>query len=121
MSKVHIGKKIKEVLDKSHLTVVDFAKKISITRDGAYKIFEKEQINTALLGKISDVLQHDFFSYYAVPANFKENKINYGYATKVELAELADSIKLLSQQIESLQKQLLVKPRSRKSSKRAKK
>lgn len=106
MSKIHIGKKIREVLDKSHFSVVGFAKSINITRDGAYKIFEKERIDTALLQKISDVLEHDFFRHYSTTPAVKENKENYGYATKAELAEVFDSIKQLSKKIDELKESM---------------
>ncbi len=107
MSKVHIGKKIREVLDKSHYSVVEFAKSINITRDGAYKIFEKERINTALLQKISDVLEHDFFNYYtSTSPTAKENKGNYGYATKDELHQLTHTVQALVKEIEKLREDL---------------
>jgi hypothetical protein len=114
MGKTNIGKKIKEVLDKSPLSVVEFAKRISITRDGAYKIFEKERINTALLQKISDVLEHDFFSYYTVATpNIKDNKGNYGYATKDELQNLTDTVQLLVKEIEKLRQGLSSSPKTK--------
>ena len=112
MAKIFIGKRIKEVLDKSPLSVVEFAKRISITRDGAYKIFEKERINTALLQKISDVLEHDFFSYYTSPSTIKENKGNYGYATKDELQNLTDTVHLLVKEIEKLRSDLITNKRA---------
>jgi predicted transcriptional regulator len=61
---VHIGKKIKEILHKTPISVVDFAKSINLTRNGAYKVFEKETIDTGQLQTISKVLNHDFFVYY---------------------------------------------------------
>jgi hypothetical protein len=112
MSKIHIGKKIREVLDKSHFSVVDFAKSINITRDGAYKIFEKERINTALLQKISDVLEHDFFDYYSIPTQtVKESKDNYGYATKNELQQLTNTVQSLVKEIEKLRHELNATPK----------
>ena len=63
MAKIHIGKKIREVVDKSAFTIVEFAKAINLSRDGAYKIFAKEYIDTDQLKKISETLQHDFFNY----------------------------------------------------------
>lgn len=103
MSKFHIGRKIKEVLDQKPFTVVDFAKSINLTRNGAYKVFEKETIDTGQLQAISKVLEHDFFSYYHSAAlQVKEHKEGYGYATKAELAEVFDCIKQLSKKIDEL-------------------
>lgn len=108
MTKIHIGKKIKEVLDKSHFSVVAFAKQISISRDGANKIFKKERINTDLLQNISDVLEHDFFSYYSAEIHAaQDKKAEYGYATKAELHQVADAI---LKEIEKLREEIGAKP-----------
>jgi hypothetical protein len=100
MSKVHIGKKIKEVLDKSPMSAVDFAKKINLTRDGAYKIFDKESIATDQLQKISSVLNHDFFTYYQTKQNFAADKnTQYGFATKEEVSEIRKDLETLTKLI----------------------
>lgn len=100
MSKVHIGKKIKEVLDKSPMSAVDFAKKINLTRDGAYKIFDKESVATDQLQKISTVLNHDFFAYYQAKQNFAADKnTQYGYATKEEVGEIRKDLETLTKLI----------------------
>lgn len=107
-AKIHIGKKIKEVLDKSPISVVDFAKSISLTRNGAYKVFEKETIDTGQLQTISKVLNHDFFSYYEQyqSSAVKEAKHDYGYATKDEVADLAHAILKLTKAVERIEEQL---------------
>jgi hypothetical protein len=105
MSKVHIGKKIKEVLAKTPISVVDFAKRINLTRNGAYKVFEKETIDTGQLQTISTVLKHDFFSYYKQNLSssaIKEHKSSLDYATKEELDIIVHSIELLSEKIDKL-------------------
>ena len=76
MSKIHIGKKIQDVVDNSSYTIVAFAKEIGLTRDGVYKIFKKESIDTEQLQKISKVLDHNFFSYYEQPSHAKESNQN---------------------------------------------
>ncbi len=119
MAKIHIGQKIREVLDKSHFSVVEFAKKINITRDGAYKIFEKERINTALLQKISDVLEHDFFNYYSSNPTANESSNDYGYATKEELLQLTNTVRSLVKEIEKLRNDL--NPVAKKKSEKGKK
>ncbi len=104
---IHIGKKIKEILDKTPISVVDFAKSINLTRNGAYKVFEKETIDTGQLQTISKVLSHDFFNYYeATPSVAKENKADYGYATKSEVADLAHAILKLTKAVERIEEQL---------------
>lgn len=59
---MHIGNKIKLLLKEQDLSVADFASLIYCNRKNVYKLFEKEDINTGLLRRISQVLQYDFFS-----------------------------------------------------------
>ena len=61
---LHIGLKIKEVLEQRGITKVNFAKQIYTTKQNVYDIFERESIDTALLLKISKILQYDFFRHY---------------------------------------------------------
>jgi len=106
-ARIHIGRKIKEVLDKTPISVVDFAKSINLTRNGAYKVFEKETIDTGQLQTISKVLNHDFFNYYEQNiSSVKENKAEYGYATKSEVADLAHAILKLTKAVERIEEQL---------------
>lgn len=114
MPKFHIGKKIKEVLAQTHMRKIDFAKSINLTRNGAYKMFEKETIDTGQLQKISKVLGHDFFSYYRQETFSKtEDKQNvYGYVTKDELDNARlEIIRILQLELNQLRSELqLSKP-----------
>jgi len=101
MAKIHIGKKIKELVDKSPFTIVAFAKSINLSRDGAYKIFGKEYIDTEQLKHISKVLHHDFFSYYS--ADFQELKDpanKFGFATKEDFEHLKRMVETLARKID---------------------
>ncbi len=62
---LHIGKKIKEILYNKKLKISDFAISINRSRNVVYNIFERKAIDTELLKKISEVLDYNFFSYYA--------------------------------------------------------
>lgn len=61
---IHIGHKIKEVFDAMprRYTVVWLAEQLHCTRPNVYDIFDRPTIDTALLEKISLVLNHDFFA-----------------------------------------------------------
>jgi hypothetical protein len=85
MAHLHIGKKIKEVLGDSGFSVIEFAGKINRTRDVVYKIFGKNNIDTALLQKISEVLEHDFFSYYTQQLPIVKEPGKAGYIKKEDL------------------------------------
>jgi hypothetical protein len=115
MSKVHIGKKIKEVLDKSHYTVIEFAKLIGLTRDGVYKIFAKEFIDTDQLNKISKVLNHDFFKHFSQDLSLlKEPKDTFGYASKDDVVNILHLIEKLSKKIDDIQERLPAKEPAKK-------
>lgn len=118
MSKLHIGKKIREIVDKSNLTITEFAKSINLTRDGAYKIFGKENIDTVQLAQISKVLDHDFFTYYSVTV--KDTKNQYGFATKDEVENLSKLVHTLVKEFEKLREELPKAPSKTKLSKKKK-
>ena len=58
---MHIGQRIKEVMKTKKISAVKVAKEISCERTNLYNIFDREDINTSLLRKLSIVLNHDFF------------------------------------------------------------
>ncbi|MDO5443536.1 MAG: helix-turn-helix transcriptional regulator [Bacteroidia bacterium] len=58
---MHIGNRIKEVLQEKGMTVTEFARLIPCTRENAHRILLKHDMDTGLLRKISAVLEHDFF------------------------------------------------------------
>lgn len=104
MAKVHIGKKIKEVLGESKFSVIEFAEKISRTRDVVYKIFAKENIDTGLLQKISQVLEHDFFSYYSHELPIVKEPGKVGYTKKTDLiSSLGDELKAMKKRFAEME------------------
>ena len=105
MAKIHIGKKIKEVVDHSHYSITEFASLINRSRTVAYNIFERDTLDTGLLQQIGKVLNYNFFRYYNndVLSVFKEEKS--GYMSQVELlTALSDEIKSLRKQLSDLEK-----------------
>ena len=62
---IHIGNIIKKQFDAQGSTVSWFAKQLCCDRTNIYSIFKRESIDTALLEKISVILNHDFFKYYS--------------------------------------------------------
>ena len=65
MTMIHIGNIIKEIFDQQGLSASSFAKQLCCDRTNVYSIFKRESIDTALLEKISIILNHDFFQYYS--------------------------------------------------------
>ena len=58
---MHIGQHIKEVMRQQGVTATQLSKEICCTRPHIHKIFRKENIDIALLLRISNALKHDFF------------------------------------------------------------
>ena len=58
---MYIGKHIEKIFREQGRSVKWFAEKLCYDRRNIYKIFRKESIDTALLKKISILLNHNFF------------------------------------------------------------
>lgn len=69
---IHIGKLIEEELHRQERSVSWFAKKLCCERTNVYSIFKRTSIDTALLLRISIVLQHNFFQYYLTELDRKQ-------------------------------------------------
>ena len=65
MGYVEIGPKIKEVFDHRQMKLTDFADELGTVRQNVYRIFRKRHLDTGLLLRISQVLNHNFFQYYS--------------------------------------------------------
>ncbi len=57
----HLGKMIKEELDRQGRSITWLAKQIDCTRSNLYKLFRNPWINTQILFKICRALNRDFF------------------------------------------------------------
>ena len=114
--KMHIGKKIKETVQRSGMSVTEFAAKINYSRRNIYSIFEKESIDTSLLAKISEILEQDFFVHYnsnskkytqgrvEEPSGAKEYSENRIKELLKEIEYLKEINALLKTQVEKLSK-----------------
>lgn len=97
-NEVAIGQKIKEVFDASGIKIGDFADKLGMVRQNVYRIFERTNIDTGLLIRISELLEHDFFQYYIKPAaqqvlETPDNKpTNSSLPTEESYTELASEL-----------------------------
>ena len=69
---IHIGNIIKKQFDTQGSTVSWFAKQLCCDRTNISSIFKRESIDTALLEKISVILNHDFFKYYSEDIDLSE-------------------------------------------------
>jgi hypothetical protein len=58
---MHIGQKIKEIMEQRNRSVIWVAEQISCERTNVYNIFARADVSTNLLRKLCVVLDHDFF------------------------------------------------------------
>jgi len=89
---IHIGQKIKDVFYQKRLKVNDFANKINKSRNVVYNIFNRATIDSGLLYKIGEVLDHNFFQYYLDDDNILMEG-NTPYQTKNNLENIIASLK----------------------------
>lgn len=68
---MHVGKRIREVLDEQGRSASWLAMKIPCERTNIYNVFKREDVSVALLSKVSRILGHDFFK--ELSAELKKN------------------------------------------------
>ena len=115
MEIVEIGQKIKDVFDTRNIKLTDFADELGTVRQNVYRIFKKRHVDTGLLLKISQVLNHNFFQYYiSQPSDVEQEKIKslrtetVASQRQLELAQkeidyLRQIIKLMEEKAELVQ------------------
>src|SRR5688572_6384860 len=103
MAPIEIGQEIKEVFDSRHMKLTDFADELGTVRQDVYRIFRKRHLDTGLLIKISQVLDHNFFQYYLEhPASeIEDEKIS---TIKRELTDYEKQLELSKKEIDYLRK-----------------
>jgi hypothetical protein len=101
---IHIGKKIREEVDRQKIPITTFAKKINRSRNVVYDIFERESIDTSLLNKIGKILNCDFFSLFSTQKEYNSPDIRNFYVGEgaPTYGKQGDEIKALQKQNEQL-------------------
>jgi len=101
---VEIGQKIKEVFDNRKMKLTDFADELGTVRQNVYRIFKKRHLDTGLLLKISQVLEHNFFQYYidAKPGDAASSEDSLHLRNKVD--ESRHELELARKEIDYLRK-----------------
>lgn len=104
---MYIGLKIKELASKEKLTLADLAKRLGKTKQAVYEMVEKEDVNTAILKKLSsefNVPINYFFednSGMSVTANNNSQAVGIGNITRndgqAEISLLKERIKYLEE------------------------
>jgi transcriptional regulator with XRE-family HTH domain len=103
--KIDIGHKIKEVFDAQNMKLTDFADELGTVRQNVYRIFKKRHLDTGLLLKISQVLNHNFFQYYInAPQSLEERENQEITRLKNDSAEYQRQLELSRKEIDYLRK-----------------
>lgn len=74
---ISIGQLIKEELQAQERTVSWFARKLHLDRSNVYRLFQKNSIDTDLLGRISIILGRNFFEILADSLPDRRNRSGY--------------------------------------------
>ena len=98
--KIHIGKIISKTLAAHGMNKSEFARRINKTRQNIDDILLRESLDTNLMLTICNVLQHDFFQYYA-----GQLKFNKASSLNKDLSEIKADLEL-QQENEDLKKEV---------------
>jgi hypothetical protein len=106
---IHIGKKIREEVDRQKIPITTFAKKINRSRNVVYNIFERESIDTSLLNKIGKILNCDFFSLYSIQKEYSSPEIRNFYVSEgtPTYSRQNEEMKALQKQNEQLMSEII--------------
>lgn len=94
---VHIGELIQQVFEQKTVKLSDFAEQLGTVRQNVYRIFKKRHLDTGLLLRISQVLEHNFFQYYCQEGEQDSLK-------DLQLTKLNEELNLASKEINYLKK-----------------
>lgn len=83
-----IGQLIKDRLKAEKLTVIEFAEKLGTERSNVYSIFKRDSIDTDLLKKIGQILNHDFFEYFLEDKTIEKIKLSESIKKSKILVEI---------------------------------
>src|SRR5688572_32235338 len=76
--RLHIGKEIEHRYKESGIKLSEFARRLNTSPRNVYAIFDRNDIKTDLLQKISEVLNFNFFTLYQTATRVNEPFIEYG-------------------------------------------
>ena len=72
--KICIGERVKEIFDKSNMSIAQFASLLHCDRTNAYNIFRRKKIDIILLLEISKILNHDFIDEICINHGFVKDQ-----------------------------------------------
>lgn len=79
MAKVPIGKEIQAVVRKRGMKVEELAKRLNVSKPNIYDIYRRNTIDTGLLERLCNVLDHNFFEVFANKYRTQQERDSYEY------------------------------------------
>ncbi|MCK4661867.1 MAG: helix-turn-helix transcriptional regulator [Bacteroidales bacterium] len=99
---------IKQRVDELGISKAEFARRINTTSQNIYGIFKRKSIDTNLLIKISQVLNHNFFQYFTSSViKVKEEKEMLN--SNISIVDLSDKISNIENKLQIAQKEISLK------------
>jgi hypothetical protein len=75
-----------------------------MSRTNVYDVFTRDTIDTGLLRKISQILDHDFFSYYSNELAMIKEEGRIGYTRRTDLiTSLGEELKIFKKKIAEME------------------
>jgi transcriptional regulator with XRE-family HTH domain len=99
---VQIGPRVQEIFESRNMKLSELADQLGTVRQNVYRIFKKEDLDTGLLIKISEVLNHNFFHYYKTPETAMDHPLDR------ELADSRSQLELAKKEIDYLKKIIML-------------
>lgn len=101
---MHIGEKIKDIIDSNEVNVTDFAKKINRSREYVYTIFKKEEMDTGLLKQIAKALSVPVVCFFEEEEVYENNQIGKisGTGNRVQQGHVNVMLESQEREIENL-------------------
>jgi transcriptional regulator with XRE-family HTH domain len=107
MGKIHIGERIRAFVRTKKLTDSQFGNLIGLSRAGVQKLYPKDFLDTELLQKISQALDHDFFADISKGLGMvKEKDPRIGFATRDDISQIAQLLEKMSLRLDLLESKL---------------
>lgn len=88
---MRIGQKVEARAKELRIGPTELARKIKTSKQNVYHIYKRESIDTALLMRLSKVLDFDFFQFYVHAGTANESRPPYGKGKKTSTGKSMDA------------------------------